>query len=102
MSSSISPRSSSDAQRGAGSAGSPDRGIGGGEHRRHCPDRNLRVFTAVSAAKIRLEADSEAYHRARVIFDRLGGKSAVRCRSAARTQGSVPAGRMVTAGRSWN
>lgn len=30
------------------------------------------VFTSVSAAKVRLEADSEAYHRARVVFDRLG------------------------------
>jgi general secretion pathway protein J len=30
------------------------------------------VFTGVSSAKIRLEADSEAYHRARIIFDRLG------------------------------
>ena len=30
------------------------------------------VFTSVSAAKIRLDADSEAYHRARVIFDRIG------------------------------
>ena len=30
------------------------------------------VFTSVSSAKIRLEADGEVYHRARVIFDRLG------------------------------
>ena len=30
------------------------------------------VFSGVSAAKTRLEADSEAYHRARIIFDRLG------------------------------
>ncbi len=40
------------------------------------------VFTGVSAAKIRLEADSEAYHRARVIFDRLGRE----------IRGAVPAG----------
>jgi len=30
------------------------------------------VFASVSSAKTRLEADSEAYHRARIIFDRLG------------------------------
>ena len=30
------------------------------------------VFTSVSSAKIRLEADSEAYHRGRIVFDRLG------------------------------
>lgn len=30
------------------------------------------VFTSVSAAKTRLDADSEVYHSARVIFDRLG------------------------------
>jgi len=30
------------------------------------------VFTGVSTAKTRLEADSEAYHRARIIYDRLG------------------------------
>jgi len=30
------------------------------------------IFTSVSATKDRLDADSEAYHRARVIFDRLG------------------------------
>lgn len=30
------------------------------------------IFTSVSVTKDRLDADSEAYHRARVIFDRLG------------------------------
>ena len=30
------------------------------------------IFSTVSSAKDRLDTDSEAYHRARVIFDRLG------------------------------
>ena len=30
------------------------------------------IFTSVSTTKDRLDSDSEAYHRARVIFDRLG------------------------------
>jgi len=30
------------------------------------------VFTSVSGAKQRLETDGEAYHRARVLFDRIG------------------------------
>ena len=73
MSSSISPRSSSDAQRCAGSAGfTLIEVLVAVSIAAIVLTAIYGVFTAVSAAKIRLEADSEAYHRARIIFDRLG------------------------------
>ena len=73
MSSSISPRSSSDAQRGAGSAWfTLIEVLVAVSIAAIVLTAIYGVFTAVSAAKIRLETDSEAYHRARIIFDRLG------------------------------
>ena len=73
MSPSISPRSSSDRRRGAGSAGfSMIEVLVAVSIAAIVLTAIYGVFTGVSAAKIRLEADSEAYHRARIIFDRLG------------------------------
>ena len=73
MSSSISPRSSSDRRRGAGSAGfTLIEVLVAVSIAAIVLTAIYGVFTGVSAAKIRLEADSEAYHRARIIFDRLG------------------------------
>ena len=73
MSPSISPRSSSDRRRGAGSAGfTLIEVLVAVAIAAIVLTAVYGVFSGVSSAKTRLEADSEAYHRARIVFDRLG------------------------------